>query len=200
MKNKKITNNFFCVLPDFSNEKDHAPIAKALFVFMIFIFIVYGGLFYLYGKKVVDETGNFEPTKGASAMEMKFRKMVKGHPISEMAPYIAQRDKKTAGFLMAIAKKESNWGKYSPKKGKKECYNYWGYRGTYKPTVSGYSCFDSEKQAVEVVGKRIDELISQGTDTPEKMIVWKCGENCSEHSSQSVQKWIADVSFYYNKI
>jgi hypothetical protein len=52
------------------------------------------------------------------------KKMTKGYPIAEMAPFIAGKDKKVAAFLVAIAKKESNWGIYSPKKRGKTCYNY----------------------------------------------------------------------------
>jgi len=105
-----------------------------------------------------------------------------------------------ASYLVAIAKKESNWGKFSPKKDGRECYNYWGYRGTYNQTESGYSCFRSPSQAVSVVGKRIEELISQNIDTPREMVVWKCGSDCSVFSQSSVNEWIDDVGFYFQKI
>ena len=134
-----------------------------------------------------------------SKMEKQVRKMVADHPIEEMVPYISDQDKDVAAYLVAIAKKESNWGKFSPKKDGKECYNYWGYRGTYNQTQSGYSCFDSPEQAVRVVGERIGELIDQDIDSPQKMVVWKCGRVCSAHSSYSVAKWIQDVDLYYRK-
>ena len=104
-----------------------------------------------------------------------------------------------AADLVAIAKKESNWWKYSPQKDGKSCYNYWGYRGSYNQTRSGYSCFDSPKQAVDEVGGRMAELIDQEINTPQKMVVWKCGRICSAHDPYSVNKWIQDVDLYYNK-
>ncbi len=118
-----------------------------------------------------------------------------------MSPYIAKQNKKTAAFLVAIAKKESNWGKFAPQKNGRDCYNYWGYRGKENPTISGFSCFDSPEQAVEIVGSRLTKLIEQEKiDTPREMIVWKCGSNCEAHKAYSVNKWIRDVDFYFNKI
>lgn len=200
-KNTKKANNKFRIhISDLSDKNEHAPIKNILVVFLFFITFVYSFLIYSYEKKIVDEMSKQNHASGPPVMEMRVKRLVKDSPISHMAPYIAREDPKTANFLVAIAKKESNWGKYSPKKGKKECYNYWGYRGTYNQTASGYSCFDSERQAVNVVGGRIEELIDQGIDTPEKMIVWKCGGSCDGHNPESVRKWIRDVDFYYNKI
>jgi len=200
MKLEKIKTKIKKCCPNLTKDRENSRIKKVLMAFMVFLFVIYGGLFYACGRKMVMEAGNFNFPERPSIEEMHMRKMVKGRPISKMVPYIAKKNAKTANFLVAIAKKESNWGKYSPKKGKKECYNYWGYRGTYNQTSSGYSCFDSEKQAVEVVGKRIDELIRQGIDTPEKMVVWKCGNNCTEQFSQNEEKWIRDVGYYYEKM
>lgn len=139
--------------------------------------------------------------KVPTEMEVKISQMVSGHPIREMAPFIAEKDKDVAAYLVAIAKKESNWGKFSPKKGNKNCYNYWGYRGTYNQTKSGYSCFDSPQQAVDVVGKRISDLVDKEVDTPKGMaLAWKCGWDCSGHDPASVTKWVSDVSFYYKKV
>ena len=132
--------------------------------------------------------------------EAKYAGIVEGHPMEIMAPEIAKKDKRVAAFLIAIAKKESNWGRYSPKKDGKDCYNYWGYRGSYNATKSGYSCFDTPAQAVYVVGERIEDLISQDIDTPEKMIVWKCGRLCNKDSQKSIREWIDDVSLYYDKV
>jgi hypothetical protein len=134
------------------------------------------------------------------SQEMLYADIVKDHPMQEMATDLAKKDKKVAAFLIAIAKKESNWGKHSPKKNGKECYNYWGYRGSYNATDSGYSCFDSPAQAISVVGGRIEDLINQQIDTPEKMVVWKCGRSCSWDNPTAVRKWISDVSLYYNKV
>jgi len=117
-----------------------------------------------------------------------------------MAPYLAKEDGQTASFLIAIAKKESNWGKHSPQKSGRDCYNYWGYKDGYKQTESGYSCFDSPEQAIETVGGRIDNLIGKKIDTPAEMVVWKCGSSCAGHDSQDVKKWIADVGLYYRKL
>jgi hypothetical protein len=133
--------------------------------------------------------------------EKKIAKIVSGHPMEKMAPYLAKEDNQTASFLIAIAKKESNWGKRSPHKSGRDCYNYWGYRGGYKPTESGYSCFDSPEQAVEAVGGRIDSLIGKKIDTPAEMVVWKCGSDCNATGGQlAAKKWIADVGLYYRKL
>ena len=88
-----------------------------------------------------------------TAMEIRIGRLVAGQPMAEMTPFIAEKDKAVAAYLVAIAKKESNWGKFSPQKNNKNCYNYWGYRGTYNQTASGYSCFDSPQQAVTWWGK-----------------------------------------------
>jgi len=123
-----------------------------------------------------------------------------GHPMEEMAEILAGIDSETARFLIAIAKKESNWGKHSPEKNGETCYNYWGYRGTYNQTASGYSCFDSKEQAIQVVGERVGELLAQGIDTPEEMLVWKCGSSCQGHNSKDVAKWVSDVKMVLRSI
>jgi hypothetical protein len=197
---KRIKGHYFQYIPDLTDKNEHDSIKNMLYVFLIFMGLFFGCTFYLSVKSLEEEAGKISVPERPSALEMNIRKMVKGSPISRMAPYISKEDQRTAKFLVAIAKKESNWGKYSPKKGGKECYNYWGYRGEYNQTSSGYSCFDSERQAVRVVGGRIKELIDQGINTPQDMIVWKCGETCDGHDPESVRKWIADVDFYYKKI
>ena len=148
-----------------------------------------------YNKKKIKKDKKFKKEQ-----EKIYENLVKDYPLAAMTSEIAKQDKKVAAFLIAIAKKESNWGVHSPKKDGKDCYNYWGYRGGYKATTSGYSCFDSPQQAIEVVGSRIEKLISQGINTPEKMIVWKCGKDCSWDNPVAVRKWVSDVSVYYHKL
>jgi len=169
---------------------------KLYFSILIGFALVFGFLMYAIGVNLQ----KVEVTEEMSPFESSLNKMVSGHPITKMISEIVQKDKRVASFLVAIAKKESNWGKYSPKKNGRDCYNYWGYRGTYNQTPSGYSCFDSPEQAVDVVGNRIGELIDQQIDTPQKMIVWKCGKSCDGHSGTSVKKWISDVDYYFGRI
>jgi hypothetical protein len=126
--------------------------------------------------------------------------LVKDHPMVEMVPFISKRDKRVAAFLVGIAKKESNWGLHSPTSGGKDCHNYWGYKGNYNPSPSGYSCFDSAEQAVSVVGDRIEDLINKNIDTPEKMLVWKCGSSCKSHDPAGVKSWVATVRTYWQKM
>jgi hypothetical protein len=128
-----------------------------------------------------------------------FKILLENYPMEVMADEIAKKDKSVAAFLIGIAKKESDWGKHAPKKEGRDCFNYWGYRGGYNPTDSGYSCFDSPEQAVSVVAERIEDLVDKKINTPERMIVWKCGRTCAGHDPAGVKKWIADVSFYFNK-
>lgn len=130
------------------------------------------------------------------------RAMVKGYPIEEMLPYIFEQDRLTAAFLIGIAKKESNWGKRVPVLNDQDCFNYWGYRGIRRMMgTGGHTCFNSRKDAVETVAKRLSTLInSQKLNTPEKMIIWKCGFSCSGHSRESVRKWIADVDMYFKQL
>lgn len=130
------------------------------------------------------------------------RELVKGHPIEEMLPYIFEKDRITAAFLIGIAKKESNWGKRVPVLDGQDCFNYWGYRGQRRLMgTGGHTCFNSRKDAVDTVAKRLEKLInSERLDSPEKLIVWKCGMSCEGHSRESVQKWISDVDAYYSEM
>jgi len=132
--------------------------------------------------------------------EKKIRSLVSGYPIEKMSPYISRRNEKVASFLVAIAKKESNWGRHSPKKNGQECFNYWGYRGPENPTASGYSCFDSPRHAVNVVGGRISDLVAKKIDTPREMVLWKCGSTSCARNDRGAAKWIWDVESYYKKI
>lgn len=163
---------------------------------IILLDLVFIAMLGLKVEKSCQREAKVEPT----VLEKNLSHMVYGHPIEEMVPFLAKEKKETLAFLVAIAKKESNWGKFSPKKNGRECYNYWGYRGTYNQTRSGYSCFDSPEQAVSVVGKRINELLAQRIDTPNEMVVWKCGHICETHNPYAVRKWINDVDFYFRKV
>jgi len=183
------------------SQKWDAVTLHCLFLFsLIFVFFLFASSFFFIGEKLNQENYEVLSVKIPSLLERHIKKMVSGSPINEMAPLIAGKDKEVAAYLVAIAKKESNWGKYSPKKYGQECYNYWGYRGSYNRTNSGYSCFDSPGQAVDVVGGRLEELINDNIDTPSKMIVWKCGNDCTSHDPVSAEKWINDVGYYYRKI
>ena len=130
----------------------------------------------------------------------KVREMVKGYPIEAMLPYIFEKDRMTASFLIGIAKKESNWGKRIPVLDGQDCFNYWGYRGVRRMMGSGgHTCFNSRKDAVDTVAVRLDKLInSEKLNTPEKLVVWKCGYSCAGHSRESVRKWISDVDMYFS--
>lgn len=130
------------------------------------------------------------------------KKLVAGYPIEEMLPYIFEQDRIVAAFLIGIAKKESNWGKRVPVLNNQDCFNYWGYRGVRRMMGSGgHTCFNSRKDAVETVAKRISTLVnSQKLNTPEKMIIWKCGFSCNGHSRESVKKWISDVDMYFQEL
>ncbi len=135
-------------------------------------------------------------------LERKIKELVKGTPIEIMAPYIAEKDKKTAAFLIGIARKESNWGKRRPVLDGKNCFNYWGYRGKSETMGSGgHTCFGSPQEAVTVVARRVEEIIRRNeAESAKNMIVWKCGSSCSAHSPESVSKWISDVDMYSQKI
>lgn len=137
-----------------------------------------------------------------SELEKEIRTMVAGYPIEKMLPEILEKDKIVAAFLIGIAKKESNWGRRIPVLDGQDCFNYWGYRGQRKMMGSGgHTCFNSRKDAVDSVAKRLDWLVSNNKlNTPEKMIIWKCGSTCAGHSNYSVQKWISDVNMYFEKL
>jgi len=133
-------------------------------------------------------------------LEKSVLNLVSGYPIERMAKAISKQEKIVAAFLVAIAKKESAWGKHVPTNNGKDCFNYWGYRGKENPTESGYSCFETPEEAVAVVGARIQKLVDQGINTPEKMLVWKCGSSCATHDPAGVRKWVSDVAHYIDKI
>jgi hypothetical protein len=128
--------------------------------------------------------------------------MVGDYPVKEMVPYIAEYEREIAALIVGIAKKESNWGKRSPLKPNGDtCYNYWGYKGAGSEGIAmGHGCFGDPEEAVDAIGERIEELVAQGLNTPSKMLVWKCGRSCAGHAPGSPEKWVSDVSIYYNQI
>lgn len=130
------------------------------------------------------------------------RELVTGYPIEDMLPYILDKDRMVAAFLVGIAKKESNWGKRVPVLDGQDCFNYWGYRGIRRLMgTGGHTCFNSRKDAVDTVATRLEKLIqSNKLDTPAKMIIWKCGYSCDGHSRESVRKWISDVDMYFREL
>ncbi len=135
--------------------------------------------------------------------EKNANKLVEGYPIAAMTPYILSKDPKVAAFMIAIAKKESAWGRRRPVLAGRDCYNYWGFRLKAETMGSGgHTCFDTPEQAVDVVASRIDELVNQeNIDSPKDMIVWKCGYGCQDAvKTADEKKWINDVDMYYSKL
>jgi hypothetical protein len=175
-----------------------------LFFAVLFNIFVFGILFFIHSMNVELDIVNARrilfnqpnPTILSDVNEI-----LDGYPMQEAAPYIAMQNREVAAFLVAIGKKESGWGKHTPKLNGQECYNYWGYRGKREKMGSGgHTCFDSPRDAVNTVSRRIKSLIKKGYDTPEKIVVWKCGYSCAGHSSASVNKWIQDVDLYYQQM
>ncbi len=153
-------------------------------------------------EEFVTRVADYLQEKEKEKLEKKIKKMVKGYPIEEMLPYIMTKDRTTIAFLIGIAKKESNWGKRVPVLNGSDCYNYWGYRGKRRLMGSGgHTCFNSRKDAVDTVAKRIHYLVkNKKLNTPSKMVIWKCGNACHKHSRYSVNKWISDVGIYFNQL
>ena len=151
-------------------------------------------------KKVAEQPVQI---KAATPLDLEIKQMVAGYPIEKMVPYILQQDPKTAAFLVAIAKKESAWGKRHPVLAGQDCYNYWGFRLKAERMGSGgHTCFDSPEQAVSVIAQRIDELVAEEkVDTPKEMVIWKCGYGCQDSTKTVAEnKWISDVDLYYSKL
>lgn len=123
-------------------------------------------------------------------------------PIALMASLIAQQDRVVAAFLIGIAKQESDWGKHVPTKEGADCFNYWGYKGQgERGNVQGYACFASKEEAVRTVGDRLFTLVRiRHFDTPEKMLVWKCGNSCVGHTPDGVNRWVKTVDTYVREL
>jgi hypothetical protein len=129
--------------------------------------------------------------------------LAQGYPIEAMAPDISRYDRGVAALIVGIAKKESDWGKHSPRAADgSDCYNYWGWKGAgTRGMAMGHGCFGTPEEAVKAVGDRLTQLVQQHqTSEPSGLTVWKCGSSCATHSRESVLKWISDVDFYYRKI
>lgn len=153
------------------------------------------------GEEFTRQVLAIEQANDKKALEKEIRAMVKGYPIEKMVPYIAEQDRTVAAFIVGIAKKESAWGQRVPVLNGQDCYNYWGYRGKRKLMgTGGHTCFNSPQDAVDTVAKRIKTLVEEkGKDTPAKMVsTWKCGTSCEGDSG--AQKWVTDVTMYFNKL
>ena len=131
------------------------------------------------------------------------RGLVAGHPIEKMIPYIMEKDRMTAAYLIGIAKKESAWGERRPVLAGKDCYNYWGFRLERERMGSGgHTCFDSPREAVNVVSRRIAEIIERNdVESARDMLVWKCGNDCAATGGRAAaDKWAMDVDYYAEQI
>lgn len=153
--------------------------------------------------EVVEDYAGMQETSEKQELEKKIREMVAGYPIEDMVPFILEKDRMVASFLIAIAKKESAWGKRVPLLKSHDCFNYWGYRGKRRfMGTGGHTCFNSQKDAVDTVSRRLEKLIfTEKVDTPAKMmVVWKCGYDCSTHTKADTKKWIQDVELYFRSL
>ena len=149
-------------------------------------------------KLVLETLKSFENLKDEE-FRQELKRILAGYPMEEMIPYIARQDRKVAAFLVGIGKKESNWGKRVPVLNGQDCYNYWGYRGIRARMGSGgHTCFDSPEDAVNTVGGRLGRLVNADVDTPQEMVLWKCGSAC--HKDPMAGKWIRDVGLYFSKV
>jgi len=147
---------------------------------------------------------NLNAKKQQSVQNKKFAEklyeIVGDTPIKDMVPFISERDRKVAAFLVGIAKKESSFGLASPLKDGETCYNYWGYKGAGgRGTGMGYACFASAEEAIKVVGDRIEVLVNKERNTPARMVdTWKCGTSCV--GDPGAPGWVSTVALYFEKI
>lgn len=218
----------FMIFSSFRGISGRELLAGIIFVATGFVFSGVSASAFSEGMRVGDDpfvfrSGNFDSSIGNEVLssvpenestflnseteeEARFRahleELLRGTPIAEMAAAISHRDRETAAYLVAIARKESSWGLRSPSKDGIDCFNYWGYKGFGGRGVGmGHACFASREEAVETVGNRIAVLIhEEKLNSPERLIVWKCGRSCEGHSPESVAKWIADVRLIYSKV
>ena len=155
---------------------------------------------FLTQQKVAEKT---EQELKREKLEKDLRVIVAGHPIEKMIPFIASKDRKIAAYLIGIAKKESAWGEKKPVLDGVDCYNYWGFRAERDRMGSGgHTCFDSPREAVAVVSRRIAEIIERNdVESARDMLVWKCGTDCSATGGQkAANKWARDVDYYAEQV
>ena len=204
------TNRNIVKTVDFSKRKmkklaylEDDLLRNFLFILIILFLILFIFCVVNSSQQIVKASDNVRLNIGKyrnQELENKIKKMTADYPIDKMAYYISRQDEDVAAFLVAIAKKESNWGKRTPKLNGKECYNYWGFREKRTRMGSGgHTCFDNPRDAVATVSGRIKNLLAKGVDTPAEMVIWKCGYSCKSQNPQSVKKWIADIGLYYSK-
>lgn len=149
-------------------------------------------------KFVLDTMQNFQNLK-QDEFESRVAQILNGSPMEQMVPFIVKQDRTVAAFLVGIAKKESNWGRHVPVLAGQDCFNYWGYRGIRaRMGTGGHTCFDSPEDAVNTVANRIQDLVQSDVDTPQEMVIWKCGSACNQDGQAG--KWITDVSAYFHKV
>jgi hypothetical protein len=177
---------------------------RILVLIITIIFVITGMSFFnIMGKVYANHLIEIPDQRKNIALEKEINQLVAGYPIAKMTPYISQKDPKVAAFMIAIAKKESAWGKHVPVLDGQDCYNYWGFRlKSEKMGSGGHTCFDSPQEAVNVVASRIDEMVNtENIDSAKDMVVWKCGYDCQDEAkTASEQKWIKDVNIYYSKL
>jgi len=144
-----------------------------------------------------------DKTSGTKQFEEEIMTMVKGTPMEQMVPYIAQQDRMVAAFMVGIARQESSWGVHVPVDAEgNDCYNYWGYRGIRaRMGTGGHTCFESPADAVTTVAKRLSFLVSnEKLTTPgEMVVVWKCGYDCSWDKPEAVARWVDSVNYYFKQ-
>jgi len=202
MKNK-LTTIFSRLIQNYSITKlDSHYGRKIILTGLIILALTFDLLTWNYGQKITRESYNFKPhIQQKTLLEKTILSLVGNRPIKKMVPYLAHKEKKVAVFMVSVAKQESDWGKHAPVLNGHDCYNYWGYRGKSATiTHDGYSCFKTPQEAVDIVSQRFSYLIHHSNlDTPQKMIVWKCGWSCANQNSLGVHQWINNVNFYYHK-
>jgi hypothetical protein len=151
-------------------------------------------------KFVLDTLKQFDNIK-SEEFEGELKGILAGSPMEKMTPLIAKQDRTIAAFIVGIAKKESDFGRHVPVLNGQDCFNYWGYRGIRSRMGSGgHTCFDSPEDAINTVAGRIKDLVQADVDTPQEMVIWKCGSACNQDSQWAVKKWINDVSIYFQEI
>lgn len=174
----------------------------SLIVFASYIVLIKQYYYQNFAQAHQVEQKNVQELK-AEKFEKELAVLVAGYPIEAMIPYIVKKDRKTAAYLIGIAKKESNWGKRKPVLDGADCYNYWGFRAQNERMGSGgHTCFNNPREAVNAIANRIDQIIERNNvKSAKNMIVWKCGSNCDATGGQeAADKWIKDVDVYAKKV